>query len=306
MRKKVNKILLAVIIIGAIFYIFPPYFKSASAETNFQINIKEILSVSIKTPVTWASGNISEFLRNKISVSVTSNNGHGFTAGMTTGSTDTNLTNTALKDITLPSFNQGLEPDYTVTCSNESCNEFPTNYWGYSLDDNNNQGTYDTLVDKTSAPITILSSTNNNSASGDVYFGAKSDVSQASGTYTGTIVISVVSGTNGLDLPAPSSNAETPVEPGPEGVAQYNSESNTTVYTYTTDDGTVTTQVSNGDNTTLYDGYTPPQGVIDSNSSNIYTGSLIATILAATASVAAGSGILFFILAKRKKDEDED
>ena len=299
MRIKVSKIILAITIVFAILYIFPPFFKSASAEDNdyFSLNIREILSISITTPTSWAEGDIDEFLRNKITVNVTSNNGNGFTAGMTTKTSDTDLKHVTKETYSIPTITSNY------LCNNSTCSNFPSNNWGYSLDNSNYEG----ILGSDHAPITILSSENSTSDSGDVYFGAKTNVDQSSGTYTGAIVITVVSGTSGADLPDPSGSEEShPAEPGPENEAYYDSESDTTVYTYKPDNGTTTTIVSEGDDTALYEGYTPPQGVVRSNSANIYSGSLIATILATTASVAAGTGILFFILAKRKKDEDED
>ena len=56
---------------------------SVLAETTaFQVNVKEGLSVSVSTPdsSSWASGNAGDFLRNKVSVSITSNNAQGFKA----------------------------------------------------------------------------------------------------------------------------------------------------------------------------------------------------------------------------------
>lgn len=299
MPKKVNKILLAVTALGAILYVFPPRFDSVSADnTNFQVNVKEILSVSISTPTDWASGYADEFLRNTITVNVTSNNNRGFTAGMTTKTPNTYLKHTVLSDTRIPTL-----------AENSSHQEFPANYWGYSLNDEQNDGLYKPLVGETSAPITILSSPSSSSGSSNVYFGAKTDITKSSGTYFGTIVISVVSGTDGSDLPAPTGEEQTtPASPGPEEEAEYNSGSDTTVYTYTYTPAsggttTTTTQISEGNNTNLYDSYTPPQGVNKRTNSNITSGSIIATVMAVAASVSAVSGILFFALAKRKKDE---
>ena len=257
--------------------------------------------MSITTPSAsdWASGNVNQFLRNVISLDISSNNSQGFTAGMTTDSTSTALTNSTLNNITIPSISSN------ITCSDSNCSAFLANYWGYSINATDSSGTYKPLKANTAAPDTILSSATAATGHQDISFGAKANTSKASGTYTSTVIISVVSGTNGADLEGPVTDADGP-NANPN-TPSYNSTTNQTTYTYVTNTGnTTTTQVSNGDNTDIYDGYTPPQGVTNVDSSNIYSGSLLTTILATTASIAAGSGIFFFILAKRKKDDDEE
>ena len=313
MLKKIFRAALVCTSVGALFFIFPPHSLSASAEnTNFQVNFQEILSVSVTTPSTWAEGEVGEFLRNKVTVGVTSNNASGFTAGMTTSGTSTALSHSSKNNTTIPTIGSGNS--YTCAGSSDlNCSAFVANHWGYSITDGERNGTYLPMVNSTAAPITILSNSSAASGSQDVYFGSKADISQASGTYSGTVVISVVSGTSGSPLPAPSGSDPTPVGPSTERTAEYNSTANATVYTYTTTRGSgatatteTTTQVTPGDNTSAYEGYTPPQGATEVSSSNIYEGSMLTTALAATASVVAGTGIVFFILAKRKKDDDED
>lgn len=298
MLKRVSKILLVVLSIGTSLLIFPPHFSSASAtDTNFQVNVKEILSVSITPPSTWASGDAGEFLRNSITLGVTTNSINGFTAGLATETTDTSLTNTANSNLTIPNLNSATNRNY-----------FQANHWGYSINDDSNTGLYEPLKSSIQAPDTVLcdgsSCTGPTGNSKTIFFGTKANFDKASGTYTSTVVISVVSGTNGADLDGPATDADEP-NPNPN-TPYYNSNTQQTTYTYTTGN-TTTTQVTEGDNTSneVYDGYTPPQGVTNVESSNIYNGSLLTTILATTASIAAGSGIFFFILAKRKKDDDE-
>lgn len=280
---------------------------NASAEesnTNFQVNVKEALSVAITKTSVAATGNINEFLRNQINVSVTSNNANGFTASMTTKFNSTALENTTSHSLTMPTLGSN------VTCTSSTCDAFPANYWGYSLNDASNTGTYKPMVGyDSSTPITILSSTSASSGSQDVYFGAKADANTASGTYFGTVVINVVTGN--ID----NTNPATPTDPAKPGasdqVAEYNAgvgtgtstAAGTTTYSYTSG-STRTTQVSEGDNTGVYEGYTPPQGV--TTNSSISTGSSLATGLAVTAASATASGLFFFILAKRKEDEEEE
>lgn len=309
MLKKIFRAALVCASVSALCFVFPPHLLSASAEnTNFQVNVQEILSVSIKTPAStsWASGEVGQFLRNKFNVKVVSNNANGFIAGMTAGNTSANLTHSSKNSLTLPTIN-GVS---YYQCSSAQCTEFGNNVWGYSLDDGNNTGRYYPMNGSSSPPIPIFTS-NDNIDNKDIYFGAKANISQASGTYSGTVVISVVTGTTSFPSPIPD-----PVEVTPDSPRQtpvYDSTANATAYTYVTTTGTApnattttTTQVTPGYNTSAYNGYTPPQGTTETSSSNIYEGSMLTTVLATTAAVAAGTGITFFILAKRKKDDDED
>ena len=285
---------------------------SSPCNTTFQVNVKESLSVSITTPSEWDSGtptptSPTDFLRNTVSLDVVSNNGTGFTATMNANTTA--LVNNSKSTITLP----------TLTESKTRA-EFPANYWGYSLDTtgdtaenpthNNkiynetvsgNSGSYYHPIPTT--PATVL--TGKGAASRDIYFGAKADISQASGTYSGTVIISVVTGeindnNGGGDTPSTPTNPATPISGGDN--PSYNATANRTVYT-TTSGTSTTTQVSDGDNRNYYD----PQGVTTSNySSNISNSSPLAIGLASAAAVAAASGGIFFALAKRKKDDDEE
>ena len=208
---------------------------------------------------------------------------------------------------------------------------FPANYWGYSIDDTdagNDSSTYNALVGAGSTPITLISNAQSSTInSRDIFFGAKADVTKASGTYAGTVVISVVTGAIEEDPTDPDYNPTTPVNPANPVVTPntpvYSGTNTTTggttngatTYTYRQTSGsgssattTTTTQVSDGDNRNSYVGYTPPQGVTSKQTTteNISEGSSLATGLAVTSAVAATSGALFFILAKRKKDDDEE
>lgn len=287
---------------------------TSPCSTTFEVNVKETLSVAVTTPTEWATGDANEFLRNKVSIEVTSNNSTGFTASMYSQDT-TNLTNTTRSNVTMPTL-----ASYSVKSS------FPANYWGYSLgsgttgtgitynetDAGNNSSRYYPLA-TSSSPIQILTGTS--SASQDIYFGAKANMSQASGTYAGTVIISVVTGTiNENTNPITPTNPATPSSN--EGTAAYTSaptggSNGSTVYTYTrvnssTNTSTTTTQVSDGDNVSSYSGYQPPQGAIENTISKVVNESSLAAGLATTASVAAATGMFFFIVAKRKEDEEEE
>ena len=290
------------------------------SSANFEVNVRESLAVSITTPSQYATGDIDTFLRNKVNVSVDTN-ATSFVASMTTKTADTSLSHAQNKG-TIPT----LDNDYAKS-------SFPTNYWGYSINDTdagNSSSTYKALVGVGSvSPISLISSAESSSISSrDIYFGAKADITKASGTYSNTIVISVVTGVIEEDPTDPGYNPTTPVDPAtpanPEETPQYSGANTTTggttngatTYTYTRSYGsgsaattTTTTQISDGDNRNTYVGYTPPQGVTNrrTTTEEINEGdNSLATGLAVTSAAAATSGIVFFILAKRKKDDDEE
>lgn len=287
-----------------------------TANTTFNVNVKESLSVSITAPSEYARGDAGEFLRNQVNLSVSTNNANGFTASMYSQN-NTNLTNMLESTETIPTL-----ASYSTRSS------FPANSWGYSLgtgtisgetrtygetEAGNNSSRYYPLTTSTTTPIKILTGTSTGEQ--QIFFGAKSDLTKSSGTYTGTVIISVV--TDVID----SNNPITPTNPAEPNntneVAAFTSaptgstSSGSTTYTYrrtnsSTGTTTTTTQVSEGDNVSAYQGYTPPQGVIENSLSNVYDGGTpLASALAATSASAAAAGMFFFILAKRK-DEDEE
>ena len=291
--------------------------------TTFEVDVSESLSVSVEAPTDPAEGEVDEFLRNTVTLDVTSNNPTGFTATMYADGTS--LVNESESTVTIPSL------------ANSSVkSSFPANYWGYSLDtvgdttgsytynskiynetNNGNSDSYYHPLPASSSPDTVLTGTGATTATRNLYFGAKADASQESGTYTGTIVISVVTGEvkNNNDS---SSTPSTPVNPAQNsdttaGNATYSSTYNRTVYYTTTsntgtggavDTTTTEAEVSTGDTTRTY---ANAAGVMESTtSSNIAEGNTLATGLAITSAVAATSGVIFFILAKRKKDDEEE
>ncbi|MBQ2660689.1 hypothetical protein IJF93_01285 [Candidatus Saccharibacteria bacterium] len=278
-----------------------------TTNATFQINVKETLSVSVTAPSTWASDTptfdsstgtwSTGFLRNKISVNVISNNAQGFRASMY--ASNTSLVNTSKSSATLPTLDTSIYP------SGVERSAFPANSWGYSLTDTDSgldSSSY-LAMGSSSSPVTLISESGAAAGSKDVYFGAKANLSQASGTYAGTVTISVVTG----DIVEPTTPATPNAAPN---VAVYNpspvggSANGSTAYT-TFSGTTTTTQVSDGDNR-AYSGYVSPQGVKDNTTSDIANGSSIATALAVAASIAAVSGVAFFAVAKRRNEDDEE
>ena len=309
---------------------------SVSADNNtypvtFQVNVKETLSVSVTTPDTWASGkptatSDSGFLRNTVSLSVTSNNADGFTASMyadTSDTTKTSLVNTIDDTATLPTMD-----------GSQQRSVFKANHWGYSLDvysendenyiynnkiynetDAGNSDSYYHPLTTRSNPETILTGDGATTGSRQIYFGAKADSKQAAGTYTGSVVISVVTGEvkdgNTGNEPTVPDNPATLTDDNPDTTPTYISQigdNGVTVYTTRSSNSattpatsTVTTQVTDGDVTSSY-----PLGVKENVSTSISSGSSIATGLAVTATTAAATGLIFFIIAKRREDDDEE
>lgn len=264
---------------------------------NFQVKIPEILTVQITRPNTWATGNVGELLRNIITLDVVSNNPAGFAASMTSSSTTAAgaaLSNgSSNSSTTIPM----LTSDWTNGSS------ISTAFWGYSLDDSSETGTYSGIALKDAAtPTSLIPAGTMSSASKTIYFGAAADSSIDSGTYSGTVIISVVSGAITEDNPI------TPTDPATKDDTTtnnpvYDQTADRTVYTATTYNGTENTskiEVSEGD---THNSYQDPQGV---STARISEGTPLATGLAVTAAVAAIAGIAFFVAARRREEEDDD
>ena len=272
--------------------------------TNFQVKIPEILTVQVTRPSDWIVGDMGDFLRNTITLNVSSNNAAGFTASMTTAATTAAgaaLANTQLgSNSTIPM----LTSDWTR--ANTSLSKF----WGYSLNDASETGTYSAVALKgSSTPVTLIPAGTTESASKDIYIGAKADSSIDSGTYQGTLVFSVVSDIITEDNPV------IPVDPAvPDDTIADNptyqpgnsqGDPGRTIYTEnssTSTTNTSTIEVSEGD---TRDAYQDPHGVTTGKANE---GTPLATGLAVTAAVAAVAGSAFFVIAykRRKEKEDED
>lgn len=265
---------------------------AADELVTLNLGVTEVLSVSLDPVTTYVSGNVDDFLRNRVDLTIASNNTNGFVAYMTTKTDATALSNTTAS-ATIPT----LAANTSWTRSSNV-----TNFWGYSLDDTSETGTYYPMVGVSSTPIQIASqnAASNTVQAKTIHFGAKADVTKGSGVYRNTVVFTVVSGINTV----PSGNTPQSNDPGNEPASS--GSGNELIISGRDGGGGLIgkTDLGNGDG----DGtrgvtYTPPQGV--SSSSDIHDGDPVTTGLIATASVAAGAGVLFLILAKRD-DDDED
>ena len=299
-------------------------------DADFQVNVKETISVSITRPSSGAAGDINEFLRNDFAINVNTNNTEGFTASMYAdiyGST-VPLTNTTHSSSTLPTL---------TTSAGIARSSFPANYWGYSLGQykldgvtqssytlngktysetaaGNDNSLYYPMISRSSSsnPIVIMDGATTPKSSGtqNIYFGAKSDASLRAGTYTGTVVVSVVSGGIASNNPVTPTNPARPSDDNVSNGAAYRSgtrgvgssgTSGTTIYT-TTSGNTTKTEISGGDNR---EAYAHPQGERYETFTDVNEG-LPITGLVMASTVAAFTGFTFFILAYRDDDDDED
>lgn len=295
-----------------------PAFADNPAPKNavFEVDVKEALSVAITVPEEWASGDTGDLLRNKITLNVFSNNANGFTASMTTNTTNTSLNHTTVETTT------GSTTIPTLSASWTRNDTSTTNFWGYSLDDAEEAGTYSPLVGLGSGPITLISRTEsidpvNPITSRDIYFGAKADANKVAGTYSNTVVISVVSGITTPDDPTdPGNNPVIPHDPvtpssnpgasDPTANPSYSSTYDRTAYTTTTADGTSSTTTTTINEGNAVGSYANPHGIKRSDDTDIAGNTGLTAALAVATAVAAGTGAFFFILAKRKKDDDEE
>lgn len=286
---------------------------------DFNVNVSEVLTVSITDPASWASGDltnagenntlVSDLLRNKVTVSAVTNNATGVTVSMYTN--NTNLINQAASSQTIPTLGE------TYTAGN-----FPINAWGYSIDDTaagTTSANYNALSTTAQQIFTTVGTADVTTGSQDVFFGAKADSTKKSGTYAQTVYFSAVTGTIDTD-PDPENplNPTNPSTPSPvDNTPTYanntgNPATGQTVYTRRTTSGSGTSPVSGATKTTTSEvskgdtrnSYSNPAGVTTTSTPD--SSSSLAVALGVAAGVAAVSGLAFFVAAKRRKDDDEE
>lgn len=312
-----------------------PILPVSADNVNFTVNVAESLAVSLTSPIdgsTTNTGGPGTFLRDSVLLSVFSNTSSGSAAGFTATMYEENSTNlTHTNNDYLKTVNGGTDVTVPTLTSSSARSSFPAGHWGYSLEGTvtgvdsvtynettagNDSSNYYAMTTSAS-PITVLSSATAGSAERHIFFGAKPTASQPSGTYAGTVTINVVTGT--IDE---TTNPVIPVDPAVNedtsttnpSYAYYSAPANRTVYTSrstTPASGsepateTTTTIVSSGDTRASY---ANPAGETNKTLASVNTdsGSPLAYGLAAAAGVAATSGILFLVLAKRDKDDEEE
>ena len=160
---------------------------------TFRAHVNEVLTVSISEPESWAQGglvnqtgnrNYSDLLRNRFGITISSNNPAGFAVMINTASVTGALANVR-QDLSTDSI-----PMLTANWTRE--NTVQTKFWGYSTNDDNEQGTYKAFAKSGETPTAILTSDVAAVSSINLYFGAMADDSITSGTYEETVVINVV------------------------------------------------------------------------------------------------------------------
>ncbi len=273
---------------------------TCNSGTNFRVNVNEILTVAITRPNNWASGSINTLLTNKVGLSIVSNNPAGFTATMKSSSATPNLV----------SLTDGTSIIPTLASASATTSNFPANNWGYSIVNGNASAptTYYQMVGSGGTPIEITKTTSapTGAVTKDIYFAAKSGGGVVSGTYSNNVVISVVTGVIDENNPTTPTNPITPLD---DPSINNNNSSGDTNHGNTANGAVVSTTIT-GDATTTTrttESYAKPAGVTETTVANINSGNSLSTGLAITAGVSAAAGTIFFILAKRrKKDEDPD
>ena len=160
---------------------------------TFRALVNEVLTVSISEPESWATGgltnkvgnrNYSDLLRNRFGLTIYSNNPAGFSVLMNTASVAGALVNThaSLSSDTIPMLTSNWTREDTLR----------TKFWGYSINDDNEDGTYRAFAKSGEAPTEILAVDEASMSTVNLYFGAMADDTITSGTYEETIIINVV------------------------------------------------------------------------------------------------------------------
>lgn len=314
-----TKILFAVATVFAMPALILSSAKATNPETvQFKVNIAEALTLTITDPTNWASGELtnststtgvmeSDFLRNKVNVEAKSNSGVGIKVSMyTKGGTD--LRNTISYSASDVSTSIPTLASATSAIGTNGTN-FPTNYWGYSIDDTDTLNTASVYNPLSTSAIPLIDTTSDSPVPVgveqdiDVFFGAKADNTKQSGTYMRTVYFAAVTANPVIPTdpsePDPINNAahyDSTAGVGTAGQTTYTTRSTTGSGSSATD--STSTEVTSGDISTTY-----AQAYGVTSESN---GSALATAFGVAAGVAATSGIAFFVAAKRRKDDDDE
>lgn len=320
------KVLLGLFAVSALALSLPGSVRAEdpSGGSTFEVNVGEMLSVTVTTPDKWASGDTGAFVRNTIVLDVASNNSNGFVATMGTKNSDASLTNDLDATATIPT----LTKSYTRA-------SFPVDRWGYSLGDyqdgvtvgdsaaGNDKSIYRPMS-STSSPVTLLSSSSASSGSQNIYLGAKISSATTSGWYSGTITISVVSGTvnpsassstgqNASSVSPASASSATP-QTASSGNDPSSGSTSSQLASYSTGrtvnvasssdssdvPGAPDDTVSSASQNDLMSSYAPPQGVSDQVGADIDNSNSVASALAVASATAAATGAALLVYSRLK------
>ena len=284
-----------------------------AANVDFNINVTEVLTVSLTAPTTWAQGDVDTLLLNKIGVSATTNNSVGALVSMYADATTLNNTST---------YSSTDSATYINTlASNSTASAFPSDRWGYSILTDANASTasttatYQAMTTSSSLIPVVTASGAGTTGSTNVFFGAKASSAKNSGTYAQTINFVAVTGTVDTSNPTNPTNPTVITDTTPaSNTATYSSSTDQTSYTTrstsgtatgdTTTEGvsgerkTTTTNINPGDTTSSY---ANAAGVTTTTTSS----SSVAIALGVAAAVAAVSGTAFYLAGKNRSDDEE-
>ncbi len=167
----------------------PPTVNNVGGDFDFNVDVNLKLSVSLSNRLVKASGINGDFLRDYTTLGVSSNNHEGYIATFTTDKKSTNENATNL----IHDYKDSIVPTLETTTTR---GDFPTGRWGYSIDDTlegDDESTYAPLVAMDSlSPIQIMDVDAPGAENQDVYFAAKMDAIQPTGTYSNSVVFKVV------------------------------------------------------------------------------------------------------------------
>ena len=297
MTKNTYKIVFSMLL--GLFVAAPAFAANEPEDTetsNFRVDLTEILSVEVSSSTVSASGNTNAtgdtFLKNFTQLHVQTNNASGFSATMTAKTTETALKNTADSTKTIPTLS-----------SNVSETSFPANNWGFSLNGSNaNTAVYHPIVASTSATPSVIAKTSSGADSyTNSYFGAKGNSATTAGTYANTVVIAVTA------PPATEDTPVTPIDDPVEPVTPVTPTNDTPTPAKSPARSVAQNTPTESDEPDASDAHEEPQGVIEDTTTEAHiTNSNSSMSLATGVTVTAAAGIIFFILAKRKEDDEDE
>lgn len=153
------------------------FLNPATSAYNSDLQVEILPSITVSLTDVALEGAIDTLSVNNTNLSVSSNNTTGY---ITTFSTNTNYSslNNTNSSATIPTLSNTVAK-----------NSFPTNYWGYSLDD----ATYKGIPAKnaTADTLTELSSSTPGALSSNLYFAAKINGATEAGIYKNTVLVTV-------------------------------------------------------------------------------------------------------------------
>lgn len=261
-----------------------PAMADQTKDFTFNVNVSNVLDVSVSPTKVSASGEVNEFLRTSALVTISTNSEYGATANITTKTATTALTNGSA---TIPTLS-----------SNTTRDNFATGHWGVSSTDTtegSGSSTYMPLQPFGSAtPTPVLQTSGRGEYSRTIYFGMKAGEIQTSGKYTNTVVLAVVA--NNAPVVPPD-----PIKPEEPTGGGSNAPARTAPRTVA-----VTRPTTSEDE--AEEEHEAPQGVEEEYNydENIHYGSNMAGSTAVVIAGTVAAGLILFVVAKRRDDDDEE